>query len=378
MSIGLYIHVPFCVKKCRYCDFVSYPYDAGIAVSYLSALEREIAIQAEGLTEEHKIVGSIYVGGGTPTLLTGGQIKSVLNRCSEHFKLKEDAEITVECNPGTVDLEKLQQLRLTGINRISIGLQACQQEMLSILGRGHTWPQVVEVVGNSKKAGFDNLSLDLISGIPGQTLGQWKETLERVVELSPQHVSAYNLKIEPDTPLHRDVSSGYIVPCDEELELEMFWHTRDFLLANSFEHYEISNFALPGWEARHNIIYWQNEEYLGFGPAAHSMMNSVRFSNVESVALYISRIENSISSVKESLRLSREEQISESVFLGLRLIKGLNLDAFEKRFGLSVTEVYGKEIDRLLAMELIEIKDNFLRLTKKGLPLANEAFAEFV
>ncbi|MHB9094880.1 MAG: radical SAM family heme chaperone HemW [Eubacteriales bacterium] len=378
MAIGIYIHVPFCLKKCNYCDFVSYPYDADLAASYVYALEKEMSYQLVNMGSEHREVKSIYLGGGTPTVLTGEQLAAILENCRKSYQVADDAEITVECNPGTVNPDKLGRIRKAGANRVSIGVQAYQQELLARLGRIHNWQEVESAVRHSRQAGFDNVSLDLIFGIPGQSMRQWRDTLDRVLALSPQHISAYNLKIEPDTPLHRDVCSGYLIPCDEELELEMYWYVIGFLTGNGFVHYEISNFARPGREARHNLIYWRNEEYLGFGPAAHSMLEGRRFSNVEKVELYINRLNRNESGIQNQQYLSREERISETVFLGLRLIEGLDLDAFKQSYGQSIFEIFAVQLKRLSSLGLVKIEDNRLKLTEKGLPLANEVFAEFI
>jgi len=378
LAIGLYIHVPFCIKKCSYCDFVSYPYEAGLAASYVHALGKEMALHAEGMTAQQRTVRSVYLGGGTPTVLSGEQIASIMEGCRRHFNFTGDVEVTVECNPGTVDLAKLKIIKEAGVNRLSMGVQAYQQKMLSRLGRIHTWKQVVEAVSRCREAGFENLSLDLMFGIPGQTMAHWKETLKRVLELSPQHISAYNLKIEPDTPLHRDITSGYLVPCDEGLEVEMYWYTIDFLTGHGFNHYEISNFALPCREAQHNLLYWHNEEYLGLGPAAHSMLGNSRFSNVENVESYIRRLNNNSPVITEKRVLTWEEQVSETVFLALRLTGGIDLKAFEQRFGGSLFDIFRQQIGKLVRLGLLEKNDNNLKITKKGLPLANEVFLEFV
>jgi oxygen-independent coproporphyrinogen-3 oxidase len=334
--------------------------------------------QAGSLSSEQRMVESVYLGGGTPTTLTGEQLAAILGNCRTCFDLRAEAEITVECNPGTVEPAKLEKIRAAGANRLSLGVQAYQQELLSRLGRIHNWPEVTAAVRAGRQAGFTNLGIDLIFGIPGQSMRDWRESLERVIELSPQHISAYNLKIEPDTPLHRDLIRGYLVSCDEELELEMYWHTVDFLTGHGFIHYEISNFAQPGREARHNLLYWHNKEYLGLGPAAHSMLNGCRFSNEERVELYINRLAEDEPVVRESTCLTREEQVSETVFLGLRLIRGLDLQAFAQRFGQPLEEIFGEQLDKFRRLGLIEIAENRLRLTEQGLPLANEVFAAFV
>jgi len=349
-----------------------------LAASYVSALEKEMARHIVNIKDENRVVNSVYLGGGTPTVLSGEQLVRILDTCRRLFRLAGDAEITVECNPGTVDLKKLSMIREAGANRVSIGVQAYQQKLLTRLGRIHRWQEVVEAVDCCRRAGIENLNLDLIFGIPGQTMEHWRETMEMVLGLSPEHISAYNLKIELNTPLHREVDSGYLAPCDEELELLMYWYTVKTLTGAGFKHYEISNFARPGYPARHNLVYWQNGEYLGLGPAAHSMIDGYRFSNVESVELYISKLGQGEPVIHELHRLTRDEQISETVFLGLRLLDGLNLDSFAGRFGETLPQIYGKQVEKLIHCGLLELADNKLKLTEKGIPLANEVFAEFV
>lgn len=378
MSVGLYIHVPFCIKKCSYCDFVSYPYDTGLAEAYVCALDKEMILNVRGLSEEQRVLKSIYIGGGTPTCLSGDLLGKLLKQCRQHFIIAADTEITVECNPGTVDARKFHLMREAGVNRISMGVQAYQQKMLSVLGRIHNWKDVETAASCCREAGFDNLSFDLMSGIPGQTMGDWQESLEKIIELNPKHISAYSLKIEPETPMHRDVAEGLVELCDEEMELEMFLFTIDYLAKYGYSHYEISNFAYKGMESRHNLIYWHNEEYLGLGPAAHSMLDGRRFSNVQSVELYISRLNAGESIVDTSISLSVEEQMSETVFLGLRLTDGLDLAAFKQRFGRSVSDVYEIQLKNLTRLGLIDMSGNRIRITAKGLPVANVVFAEFI
>lgn len=370
--------MPFCIKRCNYCDFISNSYDAGLAASYVYALTREIRKYDDCLNDEQRIVKSIYIGGGTPTVLSGVQLATILDACRKLFVLDDDAEITIECNPGTVNFDKLNLIKNAGVNRISIGVQAYQHNLLARLGRIHNWQDVVEAVRCSKEAGFDNISLDLIFGIPGQIMADWQESLERVLDLSPQHISTYNLKIETGTSLHRDVSGGKISPCDEDLELEMFWYTADFLKNQGFRHYEISNYALLGREARHNMIYWLNREYLGLGPAAHSMLEGRRFSNEESVELYINKINENLLPVCATSKISTEDSMAETVFLGLRMIDGLDIHAFKQKYGCSVNDVFAIQLKKLCGLGLIEIGKNYLRLSKKGLPLANEVFVEFI
>lgn len=378
MSIGFYIHVPFCIRKCSYCDFVSYSHDAVTAASYVYALEQEMAGYAEKFTGDQKKLKSIFIGGGTPTCLSSEQLVSIVEACGRYFTIENFAEITVECNPGTVDSGKFLKLRQAGVNRISIGVQSYQQRLLSFLGRIHDWNQVTQAIRDCRESGIENLNLDLIFGIPGQTIDDWKKSLRRLVDLEPEHISAYNLKIEDGTPLQRAVQEGRIAPCDEELELEMYLYCMDYLIANGYEHYEISNFARPGYQSRHNLTYWRNEEYLGIGPAAHSWLHGRRFSNTENVEVYITRLRNGESVVDSELNLTKEEEISETVFLGLRLLEGLDLKRFQQRYGVSLTELFPQQIRKLKELGLVELGPERLKLTSKGLPLANEVFAEFI
>ncbi len=378
MSVGIYIHVPFCLRKCNYCDFISYPFDAGLAASYVYALEKEMKLYAGNMPGEQRDVRTVFLGGGTPSLLSGEQLALILDNCRRYFRVRDDAEITVECNPGTVTKDKFALMRGAGVNRISLGVQAYQPGLLALLGRTHSFMEVAEAVKACRSAGIENISCDLIYGIPGQTGADWKETLDRVLDLSPVHISAYCLKVEHGTPMYKDVASGRVTPCDEDTELEMYQYVIGFLADRGFKHYEISNFALPGMEARHNLIYWLNEEYLGLGPAAHSMLDRHRFSNEPCVASYIKKLGKNEPVIEEKKSLSIKEQISETIFLGLRLLDGLDTRAFIRRYGCSVADIFAPQLKKLTDLGLIKIAENRIRLTEKGLPLANEVFMEFI
>ncbi len=378
MSIGLYIHVPFCLKKCNYCDFISYPYNEKDADTCLDALLKEMELVSASLPPEAKEVETIYLGGGTPTCLPAPALAAILGSCRRCFFVLPGAEITVEANPGTVDRAKLAALREAGVNRLSLGVQAVQERLLKFLGRAHTFEQAREAVRMAREAGFINLNLDLIFGVPGQTLADWEECLKRILDLKPSHVSAYGLQLEEGTPLWRDVQSGKVDPVDEEAELAMFELAIEILTAAGLIHYEISNFAVPAGQCRHNLRYWQNLPYLGLGPAAHSFDGWSRCSNETSVEKYAARLEAGELPVAGREKLTRQTLLAETVFLGLRLREGLDLKAFAGRFGQAVEEVYRAELDRLLQLNLIEIKNNFLRLTPRALPVANQVFASFV
>ncbi len=378
MAISLYIHVPFCIRKCRYCDFVSYTYDPEAARRYRVALLREMALYHERLAPQERQLKTIFIGGGTPTCLPEEDLAAILEGCSRYFQWLSGVEVTVEANPGTVDLQKLRTLRSAGVNRLSLGVQSSSAPLLKLLGRLHDFNQAVEAVHLARRAGFDNLNLDLIFAIPGQTLADWQGCLEKILDLQPEHISAYSLQIEENTPLARAVAEDGVIPCDEETELAMYRGVINMLTARGFEHYEISNFARPGYRCQHNLTYWYNRPYLGLGPAAHSCLGDERFYNVSSLEEYESCLLAGELPVAGCEKLSRSTMMAETVFLGLRLIEGLDLEKFAARFGENIEEVFGAQIKRLCSLGLVEIRSGRLRLTSRGLPLANTVFREFV
>ncbi|OPX87057.1 radical SAM family heme chaperone HemW [Pelotomaculum sp. PtaB.Bin117] len=377
-TIGLYIHVPFCLKKCCYCDFVSYPYSEAAAGTYLDALLKEIDMYSLGLPDQEKQLASIFIGGGTPTCLSSGSLTAILDRLRRGFSLVPGCEITIEANPGTVDRQVLDVLRTSGVNRLSLGIQAFQDQLLSALGRVHTAAEAVEAIRAAREAGFDNLNLDFIFGIPGQTREEWLETISLAADLRPEHIAVYGLQLEERTPLERLVARGEIQPCSEELELSFYLAAIEFLSSQGYVHYEISNFARPGRESVHNLGYWLNRRYLGLGPAAHSYLPGGRYANDATLAGYAGRVARGELPVCSREGETVAKEMSETIFLGLRLIGGFDLAAFYQRFGRRAEEVYRKEITRLLEAGLVEFAGGRLRLTAAGLPLANEVFIEFV
>ncbi|GAB6180054.1 radical SAM family heme chaperone HemW [Desulfotomaculum defluvii] len=378
MSIGLYIHVPFCIRKCLYCDFISYPLSQQQVAEYLQGLELEIELYRETLGVKNRSIESIFVGGGTPTSLMSGQLISILERLDRSFSIAKDAEITTEANPGTVSLTYLKELRAAGFNRLSLGVQSTHQELLTILGRIHDFSQAREAVSQARQAGFNNINLDLIFGLPCQSLSQWQQTLTDVVALEPEHISCYGLQLEEGTPLTCSIEQGKLPACSEEDDLAMFQLAIEFLRTMGYEHYEISNFARPGYCCQHNLLYWHNKEYLGFGPGAHSHYDHSRWSNIENIDNYVSLLKTGQHPVAEKTSLTVKEQMEETVFLGLRMLKGLKMIDFEKRFGLSIYKIYAREIAHLEQLGLVKSEDGYLKLTEKGLPIANQVFAEFV
>jgi len=376
-ALGLYIHVPFCRRKCNYCDFVSYPYDAAAASRYLQALAQEIRLRAAQLGGKAAI-GSIYLGGGTPTCLDASMLAGIVNLIARYFNVLPGAEITVEANPETLNPELLRALHLAGVNRLSIGMQAANDPELRFLGRGHTFRRVVEAVEWARGAGFTNLNLDLIFGLPGQRLKDWEKTLKEALALGPEHISAYDLEIHPETPLGRAIAAGAYACCPEEEAREMYLMAIDCLTAAGYRHYEISNFALPGRECRHNRLYWVGEPYLGLGPAAHSYLEHRRWANVAALQEYCDLVAGGKLPVAEEHALTPAEEMSEALFLGLRLTAGVSLSSFAARFGHRPEVVYSREISRLVAQGLLCREGDLLRLTRTALPVANVVFAAFV
>jgi len=378
MSLGIYIHVPFCLGKCSYCDFVSYRWEQDKVDAYLKALAKEVKVRSKKISGNQKQVESLYIGGGTPTCLKEEEILFIIEKCLFYFNLLPDAEISLEANPGTVSREKLEFLHGAGINRLSIGAQACQERLLKLLGRKHTFEDVRNTVRSAKKAGFRNIGIDLIFGIPGQTIFDWNESLHRIIELSPEHISVYGLHLAAGTALYEMVNRGELNDLEEEIWLEMYEKADGVLTDAAFEHYEISNFALPGRQCRHNLLYWRNLPYLGLGPAAYSYLNNRRFGNEKSLEKYIKRINEGKSAEAESESLPLRIRMAETVILGLRLLKGIDLNEFALRFGKRLEEVYPQQIDKFVKLKLIEHDGKIIRLTRKGLAVSNQVFVEFV
>lgn len=378
MSIGIYIHVPFCIKKCHYCSFVSFPREEGQVSGYMEALAREMEMRARALSGDQKNVDSVYIGGGTPTCLPGEDLASILEKVFSAFNVDSGAEITVEANPGTVDRAKLDILKMSGVNRLSIGFQACHPDILATLGRIHSYPGAVESFREARRAGFDNINVDLIFGVPGQSFEQWAGCLQEVAGLGPDHISAYGLHLEEGTPLHERVVRGELDPCPEDQEAEMYLNLIDTLAEKGYVQYEISNFALPGRFCRHNLRYWHNHQFLGLGAAAHSYLDGRRFSNEPILTNYIEAICKGGLPVCWQEEIGPQTQISETIFLALRLKEGLDTEEFRKRFGVGIDQLYQEKIRRLEGLGLVERADGRLRLTRRGQLLGNVVFSEFV
>jgi oxygen-independent coproporphyrinogen-3 oxidase len=374
---ALYVHVPFCVRKCRYCDFVSYPYNEYNARLYVTGLRWEMELRVGDNYEKRWPLSTVFIGGGTPTCLSTELLLEIINLIKEHYNLSSNVEITIEANPGTIDAGKLSSLRLAGVNRLSLGAQACTETTLRTLGRIHTHEQTVSAVRQAREAGFDNINLDLIFEVPGQTLTEWECCLEQVIDLAPEHVSAYGLQLEDGTLLKEQVDNGLLKPCAEEDSLNMYQTAVNMLQAAGLEQYEISNFARFDKQCRHNLVYWHNEAYLGLGPAAHSRLGRARMSNEANLTDYTAKLSAGMLPIAWSEDITPENDIFETIFLGLRMTEGLDLERFRQRFGRSLNEVYPGLVESLVSKGQLELLGNHLRLTPTGLLLSNAVMCEF-
>ena len=391
-ELSIYIHIPFCVRKCLYCDFLSAPAGRKEMESYVNLLLREIEKQSI-FYGDHTVI-SIFLGGGTPSLLSGGEVERILARIRKNFIMAPDVEITMECNPGTVTPEKMESYIASGINRLSIGLQSTEDEELARIGRIHSYGDFLEIYELARGAGFGNINIDLMSGLSGQSSVSWKKTLERVTALLPEHISAYSLILEEGTPLYVN-QSGYTFPTEEE-DREMYRLTGEYLREAGFHRYEISNYARKGRECRHNRVYWQRGDYIGLGLGASSMVNNIRWKNQENGRAYadcVARLEGAAActpggkafadvlrsaGLMEVQELSCKEQMEEFMFLGLRLMEGVDAREFERLFLKSMQEVYGKSLAGLLEAGLLKLEGTRLSLTSRGIDLSNMVFAEFL
>lgn len=378
-ELELYIHIPFCVKKCSYCDFLSAPATEQTKEAYMAALFAEIGGRAKDYKE--RIVTSIFIGGGTPSLLSGDSIRQLMEHIREGFTLAPDAEITMEVNPGTVTTEKLAAFYGARINRLSIGMQSAQEQELKILGRIHDFDGFCQVYREAVEAGFTNINVDVMSGLPGQTLASYKDTLEKVLRLEPmpQHISAYSLIVEEGTPFAAMADRGELPLPEEDTERAMYEETIEVLAGYGFHRYEISNYALDGYECRHNVGYWIRRDYLGFGIGAASLIGNVRFQNGRDLNAYMA---HPLACREEQQSLTTQEQMEETMFLGLRLIRGVSYPEFARCYGQTLEEVYGEVISRNVADGLLTVREDEtgrrLMLTGRGLDVSNYVMAQFL
>ncbi|WP_053957579.1 radical SAM family heme chaperone HemW [Inediibacterium massiliense] len=374
-NIGLYIHIPFCVKKCFYCDFCSYPDTHNIS-NYMNALKEEIKSFSEVLKDYQ--IKSIFIGGGTPSIIPIDEMDKIINLLHERFSIDKNVEWSIESNPGTLDEEKIRFYLKSGINRLSMGLQAWQNHHLKRLGRIHTKEEFVKNYLLARKLGFENINIDLMFSLPDQTLAQWEETLAQVVKLDPEHISSYSLKIEENTIFDELYKKDLLnIPNDEE-DRKMYHFAIEYLTSFEYEHYEISNFAKANKGSMHNQIYWENKEYIGFGVGAHSYFKKERFSNETNVENYIDMIQNKKSPHITKEKIYKEDEMAETMFLGLRLMRGINIKEFEERFKISPLRVYGKSIEKFTKEELLWNDGRNIGLTKRGIDVSNQVFIDFL
>lgn len=407
-ELELYLHIPFCERKCAYCDFLSAPADLPVRISYIKKLQEEIAYYGAQYGEYQ--VSSIFFGGGTPTILEGYQLAAILETVKEHFNITTDAEITVECNPGTLTAGKAEKLVQAGFNRLSMGLQSADDRELHLLGRIHNFAQFLESYDLARKAGFQNINVDLMSALPGQTLKSWQDTLQKVTALRPEHISAYSLIIEEGTPFYERFAEderireegGHprLLP-EEDVERQMYELTETFLHTKGYERYEISNYAKPGYECRHNCGYWTRKDYLGLGLGASSLVEHQRFQNTSELKTYLeqeysSQCEGQHERIAETIQLQEEtgltqtghhihietldkkSEMEEFMFLGLRLMAGISRQQFEKKFQVTLNSVYGEVLRKLKGEQLIEEVAGYVRLTEHGIDVSNYVLAEFL
>lgn len=371
IPLELYVHIPFCVRKCQYCDFLSGPSDEETKDRYIEALLKEI--RAAEHTEDYEIV-SVFIGGGTPSALKAEAIASIMRTLQEKFFFCEDAEVTIEANPGTVDLEKLTIYRNVGINRLSLGLQSTDAEELKLLGRIHSYEEFLKSYEWAREAGFSNINIDLMFAIPGQTGEAWRQHLYQVAELNPEHISAYSLIIEEGTPF---AEQNLDLP-DEDTEYQMYEDTAEILERYGYRQYEISNYAKQGYMCRHNAGYWQRLEYLGFGLGASSLYGGMRFSNTHQMQEYLKESRNPDQIRKDVTVLSRNEQIEEFMFLGLRMTDGISEKKFEENFNVRLMDIYGDILQKYEETGFMEHIETKWRLTRKGIHVSNHILADFL
>ncbi|HWT27514.1 MAG TPA: radical SAM family heme chaperone HemW [Mobilitalea sp.] len=409
-DLGLYIHIPFCVKKCEYCDFLSAPADQETKRLYIEALLTEIR-SYEGRTGEY-IVPSIFIGGGTPSSIDESFIADIMEAINEVFIIdQERLEATIEVNPGTLTKDKLETYLKSGLNRLSFGLQSTDNEELKLLGRIHTFEQFMQNFTLAREVGFHNINIDLMSALPGQTLSSWEKTLSDVIKLNPEHISAYSLIIEEGTPFYdryQPDSIGYRDLPDEDVDRRMYRRTKEILRKNGYQRYEISNYAKKGFESRHNSSYWTGMEYLGLGLGASSLLDGARTKNMHDIKQYICKcklyksnlmerinpsdikrqitgnekpdtiLKDCIGLREEQEHLTKEDQMEEYMFLGLRMCCGISIPAFCERFGIEINAVYGDAISRLVKDGLLVTLDDRIALTDYGIDVSNVVLSEFL
>jgi putative oxygen-independent coproporphyrinogen III oxidase len=374
-AAGLYVHIPFCSSRCSYCDFATGIYQSELAAEYVFALAREI--RSSAYTGAN--VDTIYFGGGTPSLLSPAQLDHLLSTLHDTFKIDAASEITLEINPGSADPEKLRAFRSLGINRASFGAQTFADAELAKLGRSHCAADTLKTFADLRRAGFANVSFDLIAGLPGQTLEGWRRNISQALEVGPEHLSFYLLEVHSGTPLAEHIRRGIQPEPDDDLAGVMYQWMLEQASEAGYEHYEISNLCRPGFHSRHNVKYWIAEPYYGFGCSAHSYDGQLRrWSNQRDVLKYVQTIESHQSPIVEEQQLTPADVRAEALFLGMRLMQGVDMHRYRESFGVDLRDEHGEELDRFCKAGLVEFDGDLIRLTRNGALLSNEVFAAFV
>ncbi|PHO08357.1 coproporphyrinogen III oxidase [Thermoanaerobacterium thermosaccharolyticum] len=371
---GIYIHIPFCKRKCYYCDFNSYANMEKSLEPFKDAIMREIRNRKDELKD---IFTSIYIGGGTPNVLPPFYIENILDEIYKYYDISNDAEISIELNPGLIDDEKLKTYKRIGINRISIGLQAWQDKLLKKIGRIHTIHDFIENYDMATKY-FDNINIDIMYALPDQIFDDFKETLSNVVSLKPTHISCYGLILEEGTVFYKLYEENKIKPADDEFEMMMYHYGIEFLQKNGYKHYEISNYAIPGYECRHNTLYWKDLQYIGFGPGAYSFVNNRRCGNVKDIKKYIEMMNRTGYAIEDIDVLDEKDKMSEYMFLGLRMMDGVYDKDFKTRFGKSMFSIFKNAIDKNIGLNLLIREGDNIKLTQKGIDVSNNVFEDFL
>ena len=386
-EIGIYVHIPFCKQKCNYCDFNSFANKGEYIEKYIKCVQKEIKnvgdrvrLKSNGDYTNLPISKTIYIGGGTPSFIDTKYIEDIVETIETNFEMDKNIEVTIEVNPGTVTLEKLKQYRDIGINRLSIGLQTSSDKLLKLIGRVHNYEQFMQTINLAKSVGFQNINVDTMIGLPKQTIYDVEDTLNKLIDLDITHISVYSLIVEEGTKIEEELKDGKLILPDEELERYMYWFAKRKLEENGYIHYEISNFAKIPYRSRHNLDCWNQKEYIGFGVSASSYENNIRYKNIDSVEKYIKNIEEDKEKINVIIeeRQDKQTKMNEYMILGLRKINGINIDEFRKKFEVSPLYIYNKQLTKLLRDGLIHIDTNNIRLSKKGLDLANIVWEEFI
>ena len=386
-EIGLYVHIPFCKSKCLYCDFVSFANKNDMVERYIECVKKEIiqyatenkTMSEHGL-ETKFIVKTIYIGGGTPSYIDEDYIVQIMETIKHNFEVKEDAEITIEVNPGTASKDKLEAYKKCGINRLSIGLQSTQNKILKNIGRIHTYEEFIITYAHAREAKFKNINVDLMINLPGQTLEDVKDSIKRIINLKPEHISVYSLIVEDNTPIKTLLEMHCLELASDEVERQMYWYVKETLEKHKYHQYEISNFAKEGHESKHNMDCWNQKEYIGVGLNASSFLDNKRYSNISALEQYITNIEQNEMNKNLILEetLNEESKMNEYMMLGLRKIAGVNIQEFKNTFNVNPIVRFCKPLEKLTKEGLVQIDENSIKLTNKGIDLANLVWEEFV